>query len=665
MSFLLTEDHLLSMFRLANFDMPESEMIFFALRGVSPVDTTDATVSKAHLLIEKGVDFDHMRCTIGQWRPGEGFAVFPGSTVPHVNAVRRHIADNGDGVNMLAPCYLTDLPGSSDHRYRKGDHGIQSRLGPHRAFRNEQKLPIWRTGDDAVYEGDDRLEYFRAFDNLHCARKLDPTSPGFSSFGCQVVAGAAGGPLSAPGGEKGPWRAFVNSAYAISQKRFRYALFNEGEALRTAMLGATARTPSIRFGSTGELARYVQTGLLDAGYDIGASGPDGVIGFQTLSAVHDIQLKTFGPQNVDLVVGPMTAEAIGIDWPVATDDGGVAAFGDERGHIDLIASVDGVAPVKPRSRRAFQVDATREEAPRGGYRWVFMDTDAGVRRYLGGEASLQGFRGLARLRGFNDENAPIYDFSDWVEAYGPWAALIEPTGEGESHNSFSCLNSYDRAGFTFGFFQLAAHTPKDNLILLFRELLQLPRASFYFPDLTLNDGEVFKRVEDDLRPLEGARDRTDGYNRPGEQGAFMEYLNDDMKNVDAAERCAAAALIHWSVHDEAHRRAQVDVAVRLAKKKVARIADRVERNGVSLNGRTMPEVAMALDIVHNGRGGRTTYSKIARALDEADPMQALRQIGRSPTFEGRIDRVADRASDLLGAEPYVALRYRAADNSFV
>ncbi|WP_298854884.1 peptidoglycan-binding domain-containing protein [uncultured Ruegeria sp.] len=673
MMFAFTEDHLEAMFSLANFEIPTNEMIFFGLRGVSPVDP-DGGFAASHMVQEKGVDFLHMRCTIGQWDAGNGIALYPGSTVPHLSGVTSRVANNGEGVNMLATCYLTDLPGSSDHRYAKGNHGISSPLGPHRAFRNAAKLPIWRTGDDSDYEGDDRLLYFQAFDNLHCGRRIDMNTPKFSSLGCQVVAGQPGGPVGNPGGEKGAWKSFIDVAYGLGQQRFRYALFNEGEATRTAALGVEARAPTVRFGSTGELAQHLQEGLEARGFDIGSTGADGIIGFQTLRAIRDVQLEAFGASEVDLVVGPMTAAAIGVPWPApesagSSFGGGVGRSSDGLGSIDDIdpddENDDGDAVAAAPSAAAFEVETRREPRDNGRFRWVFDDPTDGTRRYLGSEARFTGFLGLARTRGFVAEAAPAYSHRDWQSEHGAWAALIEPTGEGESRNSFTCLNSYDRASFTFGFYQLAAHTPNDNLILLFRKLLAKDEAAVYFPDLTLSGGKVHMREGGVLTSLEGAQDRSDNANRDGEQGAFMEYLNGDMHGVDDAERRAASRLIHWACHSETHRRVQVEVAVELAKKKVARIAQKMEARETSLDGRAMPIVAMALDILHNGRGGRTTFAQIANALKSNNPMKALKKIGRTSTFADRIDRVATRARNLLGRGTFGALRYDKDTNNFV
>ncbi|WP_372574964.1 peptidoglycan-binding domain-containing protein [Ruegeria jejuensis] len=663
--FELTEEQLNGMFHLANFEVPSDELVFFGLRGCSPV-AAQGEFSSSHKLIEKGTDFLHQRCSIGQWRPGDSFALYAGSTVPNISDVSKFVSNNGNGVNMLAPCYLTDLPGTSDHRYQKGDHGLSSPLGPHRAFRNPNKLPVWRTGDDSDYEGDDRLVYESAFDNLHCSRRMDHISPGYSSRGCQVVAGAAGRRSSNPGGEKGPWKSFIDSAYAIDQRRFRYALFNEGEASRTVALGVEGRVPTIRFGSTGELAEHLQQGLIDAGFDIGASGADGVIGFRTLLAIRDVQLSAFGPSGVDLVAGPATAAEIGITWPesgIANLDQNIG-FVTDLGNIDTQEDEFDDAPDEVVDEDAFDVAINRETRPNGKFRWVFRDPVDGTKRYVGGEARFQGFSGIARIKGFKDEQAPVFSHKSWKQVFGPWAALIEATGLGESKNSFSCLNSYDRAAFTFGFFQFAAHTPNDNLILLFRKLLALPEADRYFPDLRLVNDRVHKVTQNGTVSLEGAQNRQDGDNRTGEQGAFMEYLNGDMKSVDASELQAASRLVHWACHSPDHQLAQVEMAVETAKKKVARIANRVEALGTSLDGRPMPQVAMAMDILHQGRGGKNTFPKIAAALKSSNPMKQMQKIGRTDAFAGRIDLVAEHAQSLLGSGSLGKLRYRQDKNDF-
>lgn len=66
--------------------------------------------------------------------------------------------------------------------------------------------------------------------------------------------------------------------------------------------------PTIRKGSRGEDVKYVQEILIKLGYDLGASGADGIFGNKTVAAV-----KAFQKANglvADGVVGPMTYEAL-------------------------------------------------------------------------------------------------------------------------------------------------------------------------------------------------------------------------------------------------------------------------------------------------------------------------------------------------------------------
>lgn len=316
MPYKLTAAHLEALFHLANFPIPEDDVVFVGLRGSSPVDVSGTDFASEQSLVDKGLDYLHPRCTIIQWRPKDGlFAVFPASTVPHIDAIERAVARDGAGANRLIPCLLGQSP-SFDRRYYAGDHGLASPFGPHRAFRNDNKLPILRTANDTEYKGDDILQYDQAYDNLHCARAQNISAPIFSSNGCQVILGAPGDSIATGRTtEQGPWRKFVTNVYDGQQKRFAYALFDEGEALRTVEIGATARPATVRFGSQGALVTHLQSALINNGYDVGPAGADGDFGYATLQAVKAVQLKAFGASAVDMIVGPATAAVLGISWP--------------------------------------------------------------------------------------------------------------------------------------------------------------------------------------------------------------------------------------------------------------------------------------------------------------------------------------------------------------
>lgn len=58
------------------------------------------------------------------------------------------------------------------------------------------------------------------------------------------------------------------------------------------------------------------------------------------------------------------------------------------------------------------------------------------------------------------------------------------------------INAWDRAYFTWGFYQFAAHTPDTNLILLMRALVRFPSAKRYFPDLSVAGGRLARTGPD-------------------------------------------------------------------------------------------------------------------------------------------------------------------------
>lgn len=373
-----------------------------------------------------------------------------------------------------------------------------------------------------------------------------------------------------------------------------------------------------------------------------------MLGFQTLSAIRDVQLASFGPTGVDLVAGPETAAELGINWPSAG-----------QAKVKSIPPPHIMPPVAAEARLATAFAATIErDEKKGKVSYHFLDGK--VRVSLGSEVAYRGFVGLRRLRGFNTEAEPGYDHVDWLDTYGVWAAFVEPTGEGESFNRFCCINSYDRAAFTFGFQQLAAHTPGRNLVALFRTLLALPEAAVYFPDHTIEAGQVAERHKGGLTILEGSHDRADGKNRKDEQGRFMEYLNADMTRTDEAELRAASRLVHWARTSSRHRAAQVGLAVETAREKLSSLEQAIAMHKVSLDGRGLPELAMAFDIRHHGRG---TNKSIATALAAAHPMDALVQIGAAGHAD-RIKRVRARAEDLLGKGDFGKLRYNVATSDF-
>src|SRR5262245_55947408 len=106
-------------------------------------------------------------------------------------------------------------------------------------------------------------------------------------------------------------------------------------------------------------------------------------------------------------------------------------------------------------------------------KWFAKPSDGGKKFLVGYTVSFKdgdgAHKGLALTRFLNEAPKLYYDRVAAAKDFGLWSHFIWPTVVAESAGGHHLLvNTYDRARFTFGFYQLAAHTPNDNLILLFR-----------------------------------------------------------------------------------------------------------------------------------------------------------------------------------------------------
>lgn len=226
--------------------------------------------------------------------------------------------------------------------------------------------------------------------------------------------------------------------------------------------------------------------------------------------------------------------------------------------------------------------------------------------------------------------------SNYVDDYGFWANFINPTAGCEGRN-FLTLNSYDRASFTFGFGQFAAHVAEGDFVLYFREMLGRPEADDYFPSLALIDGTIHK-VDGPGAPvqLEDARST----------GALRQYLNPSLDDVEDQEVIAAAKLIHWTSRHREARLLQIKHMVATFRLSM-READRRKL----IDGRTADICCVIADLLHHGRGGRMSWTLIASALQSDQPLENLLTIGVSDYAE-RV-RTLRR---LIAADPAMAAR---------
>ncbi len=264
--------------------------------------------------------------------------------------------------------------------------------------------------------------------------------------------------------------------------------------------------------------------------------------------------------------------------------------------------------------------------------------NAGPQFFVGRRVPYEGKVGLYNVFGKSRLENLNFRSADFTEQFGFWAEFIEPTAACEGRN-FLTLNTYDRAGFTFGFAQFAAHVPNGDFVLYFRSLLQMPDAANYFPHLGLVNGRVCS-VENPQapKPLE-----SDASTEP-----LMKYLNPDPAEVEDAEVIAAAKLIHWTSNSAAARGAQVGEMIASYKS----IMDRAEKR-VGVHGRSAALCCVLCDILHHGRGGNMTWPLVQTALASPKPFEALIAIG-APKWDSRKQKLK---SEIRARPDFEALRW--------
>jgi len=267
-----------------------------------------------------------------------------------------------------------------------------------------------------------------------------------------------------------------------------------------------------------------------------------------------------------------------------------------------------------RDGRAFQARADGEPAFFVGFQTSFTDKSSG-----------QHFEGLFNVPSSRLQKL-VYAPDEVRGTFGFWADFISPTAQCEGGN-YLTLNTYDRARFTWGFGQFAAHVPDGDFVGFLRALLQTPEALDYFPDLDIQSGRITKVDGGTSVPLESASSTQ----------PLMDYLNPSSTAVEDAEVLAAAKLMHWTARIPGARALQAQHMVTVFKGHM-RQADRF----LGLDGRTADICCVISDILHQGRA---KFSAMQAALNTANPLQELLKLG-SISYP---DRIATLKKGLVNA----------------
>lgn len=266
----------------------------------------------------------------------------------------------------------------------------------------------------------------------------------------------------------------------------------------------------------------------------------------------------------------------------------------------------------------------------------------GNRFYIGSRVPYEGGKGLMNIRG---TSAQKYDRAQFRTKFGFWADFIHPTAMAEGA-LFHTLNTYDRAHFTFSFLQYAAHVPKGDFVVYLRELLKLPLASEYFPDLILDKNRVCRVTDTGIVALE-SETSTSG---------LIDYLNPSVKEIEDTEVIQAAKFVHWAQNDPLNRETQIKVGIDHFKEKMIHYAQQY-----GLNGMDETICLVVADIRHQGRA---KSSVIMAALQSSNPLNALLKIGE-PKYHPRLVTLSREITALTNDGTFGALKYSTAKKDFV
>jgi hypothetical protein len=245
--------------------------------------------------------------------------------------------------------------------------------------------------------------------------------------------------------------------------------------------------------------------------------------------------------------------------------------GDEHELPVRAAARESADRVAERASLHFALDPNDEPQALGT---EFHATVSGERFYVAKSTRYGSRRGLTR-----SSTLLLYDRFEAENIIGLWAHFMWPTVMGESNGRHITINSYDRASFTWGFYQLAAHTAKDNLILLMRELLTLDSAAAYFPDLLLKNGRVHQVTPAGEVDLEHEESVDVGSWTEVQIPRFMKYLNPSSTKINNQEVLTAAKFVHWTVNDSRVIEKTIKVSFGILRRKALSYAVRYDLVG--------------------------------------------------------------------------------------
>jgi hypothetical protein len=272
----------------------------------------------------------------------------------------------------------------------------------------------------------------------------------------------------------------------------------------------------------------------------------------------------------------------------------------------------------------------------------WCSVDGGEPWFVGRRVAFQGRVGLSNVFAGSPLRDLTYKATNYVPDVGIWAQIIAPT-IGCEGGSFLAVNSYDRAAFSFGIGQFAAHVPNGDFVRWMRALVARPDAAMHLPGLTFAAGRVARMMPQGTpQPLE-TNESTQ---------ALMAFLNPHPDAVDEEEVMMAARLMHWAASSRSARMAQIHQMIASFRASLMR----ADARGL-IDGKTAACCCVIADLLHHGRGGTGIWGRVAEALAATDALSALLEIGASH-WEARVKTLgaAIRAEPLLTTRRWSSAR---------
>ena len=354
------------------------------------------------------------------------------------------------------------------------------------------------------------------------------------------------------------------------------------------------------------------------------------------------------PVAIDGGWGPQTAGATTLALNELNLNGQLENLNTWRQFLDAISTRafgENISEPVPAGKRV----SVRKETNGNEKKW-FATVDDEPEFLVGQEVPYppQGGRGLKNYGGVK------YNPDDYRAEYGFWADLILPTAFCESAAGFfNTINTWDRAHFTFGFMQFAAHVFDGDFAQYFRGLLAMPEAADYFPDLVLKNSLVHQKVNGNLVNLETNTEPT----------KLALYLNPNFQAIEQVEVENAARFMHWSNTSLASRKRQVEVSVKTFRKIL-----RDRETTFSLDGKLDKVCLVIADIYHQGRGGPNRQTLIKNALATNGDMEKayrnLLTIGQE-NHAPRINTLKGKIASMVAAGKLGIKKYSTAQHDFV